>query len=545
MEVLSQGDISQIIKEINQDSEKTRRAYSKRRHDIYVDGGRKFLIEQIRREFDSKAVNEMRLAPINILKKIINVQSTLYSGGVIRSSAFDNETNQGLIDYYVKELKLDQKFQKANRYYNLSSNVVMYVLPDGDKLKACVVPSYLYSIVPKALEPTEIQTYIFNQFVESSQITPNNDLNSATGSQGFSRDVGYKTNGDLVASEEKDATSRNRYIFWSDNEHFTTDQNGSKFKFDQSSGDEQYINPIGRMPVINIAKDRDAEPWAQQGEDLVDIALQFQLGWSDIMTTSKMQGFGILTIISPEEPTNLTLGLNKAVWLKQQEGQQTPSISYVSSNSKISEIKDALMDMLGLILTTNNLSPGSVSGMMQAKNFTSGFQALIESSDLLKSIEEQKPVMRDAEKEFWKVLSLWHNYMFDIGVLNNDAKSLGKFSEDFELSVLYKDVKQLESEQERISAVTSLISLGLMTRQDALKKLNPDLTDDQVTEKLQAIDAEKKQRQVDAEAIFGSNSIQGGLQNGEETSSKETSSKETNGKESQVNITPKTDQANG
>ena len=49
---LSQDTVRQIIEEINGQSELTRRALAKRRHDIYKDGGKHYLIEQIKREFD-------------------------------------------------------------------------------------------------------------------------------------------------------------------------------------------------------------------------------------------------------------------------------------------------------------------------------------------------------------------------------------------------------------------------------------------------------------------------------------------------------------
>ncbi len=65
---LDASGLKQKVSEINQTNEEDRRARSKKRHDIYKDKGKAFLLEELNREFDSDAIAEFRLAPINILK---------------------------------------------------------------------------------------------------------------------------------------------------------------------------------------------------------------------------------------------------------------------------------------------------------------------------------------------------------------------------------------------------------------------------------------------------------------------------------------------
>lgn len=510
----NEGQVKSIVQEIEGTSEGTRKALAKRRHDIYVDGGRKFLIDQIKREFGTEGLKEMRLAPINILKKIVNKKSSVYGRPPVRTVNNGVASDQALVDYYVEELSINELMQKANRYYTLFSNCVIYLFPKGDEIHACVVPPYLYSVVPDSNNPSVINGFIFSKFIEESTYLMQQNLDPASGVQGYNMNPGYKTSGDMVDSQELDTTQHRNYIFWTDQQHFTTDENGNKIALDPSLGPEQFLNPIEAMPVINLAKDRDAEAWAKQGEDMIDLAIALQLGWTDLLTIAKHQGFSILTIVSPEEPKQLTVGINRAVWLKQQEGQTPPSISYVQGNSPLEQYKGLLMDLLGLLLTTNDMSPGSVSGMMQSKNFTSGFQALIEMSDTIQALEEDKPVLRSSEQAMWTVLSQWHNFMYDQNLLNQEAASLGKFSEQFEININFSDMKPIESEQERIAAVKDLMSLNLMTQKDALKKLYPDLTDDQIDQKIEDIAQEKQQRQADAMAMLGAKSTQGGFNDG-------------------------------
>jgi len=104
VEILTDQDITKIIENINCSNEVTRRALAKRRHDFYRDDGKKFLIEQILREFNEDALAEFRLCPINILKKIVNKRSVVYRNQPKRETMVSSD--QALIDYYVKPFAL-------------------------------------------------------------------------------------------------------------------------------------------------------------------------------------------------------------------------------------------------------------------------------------------------------------------------------------------------------------------------------------------------------------------------------------------------------
>lgn len=481
--------VDSVIEEIKGESEVNRRTLQKRRQDIYKDGGKQFLIDQILHEFGKDGLKEMRLAPINLLKKIVNKRSSIYKKAPTRTTT--NPSDQKLVDYYVESMKLNQIMQKANRYFTLASNTVIYTRPHNGKLCANVVPCWLYSIVPNVYDKTKIECYVFNSFIEAGTQTPITQVPSATG-QGTNLATTEKLPGDKVASEENSSlTEARQFIFWTASEHETRNSNGELIKLSPEKGDEQYVNPIGRLPIVNIAKDRDNEPWATQGEDMVDLTIAIQMGWTDVLTIAKHQGFSILTIVSEEEPKQLTIGINKAVWLKSRQGGPTPSISYVQGSSPLSEYKELLMDLLGLLLSTNDMDPQSIGGSKGSRTFTSGFHALIAMADNLEATEADKPTLLDAERDQWDVIKSWHNWMLESGVeMEDESKALGKFSEDFEIQIQYADIKPLESEDEVLNRIEKERKLELITRRDALKKLYPDLTEDQIDEKLKKIEEE-------------------------------------------------------
>lgn len=481
--------VKQVIQDINTESEKTRRALAKRRHDIYKDGGKQFLIEQIRREFNEDAIREMRIAPINLLKKIVNKRASVYKKPPTRTAELDSD--MALMDYYVKELDFNIKMQKLNRYYTLLSNSVAYIRPVGSEMKMDIIPSYLYSVVPNEMDQTKIDAHVFNTFVESMDVAAQANIDAATGVQSFSLEPGY-AHDSAVATGALDTNMRRNYMFWSDQQQFTTDESGTPIVFGEEA---DFSNPIGRSAVINVAKDRDNEAWATQGEDLIDLTLALQLGWTDVLSIAKHQGFSILTIISEEEPKKLTIGVNRAIWLKATNDSPTPSISYTQATSPLSEYTALLMDLLKLMLSSNDMEPGSISNS-GAQQFTSGFHQLIAMSDNIEAIEADKPAMAKAEDECWDVISRWHNYMFESGQLEPEARSLGKFSANFEPNVMFADAKPLDSEDEIINRVKTLRAEGLISRLDAIKRLNPGMTDEMAAAKLLEIDNEAKTRML-------------------------------------------------
>lgn len=482
--------IKSIIAEINDDAEIDRRALAKRRHDIYRDGGKAFLIEQIKREFGNDALNEMRLAPVNLLKKIVNKRASIYKKAPQRKTI--DSGDQKRVDYYVKALKWDQVMQKANRYFTLSANTVIYTRPNGQGgLAVNVVPSYLYSIVPNAMDQTKIDSIVFNAFPQEGIVAPQANTMDVTGQGNFSQQRAIKSNGDKVASNEIDTEDAKMYIFWTPADHFTADGKGSVILNAALDPTEQTINPIERLPITNIAKDRDNEPWATQGEDMIDLTIAIQLGWTDVLTIAKHQGFSILTITSEEEPKKLNIGINRAVWLKQKKDGPTPNIGFVQGNSPLEQYKGLLMELLGLLLTTNDMSPGSIGGQGSAKNFTSGFHALIEMSDNLEAMESDKPIMLDAERDAWQVIAKWHNWLIDSQMASQEIAALGKFTDSFDVQVQYCDAKPLESEQEVITTIQGLKELGLITKKDMMKRLYPDLDEKQIDDKLAEIAKEQ------------------------------------------------------
>lgn len=500
--ILNNDQVKDIVAEIRGKAEVDRRALAKKRIDIYKDGGKAFLIEQIRREFDEDALKEMRLVPLNLLKKVVNKLAGVYKKPPSRKTTAP--ADQALLDYYTKELDFNVVMSKLNRYLVLCSNAALYIRPHKNELKANVVPNYQYSLVPYAQDQCKAGAVVFSAFTQAGRVTPDSGQSSATGVESYSQTSSTKSQGDLVASNEKSSQDSAPFlVFWTDEQHFTTDGEGQVLVAEGVEPEHQAINPIDELSVVLVARDRDNEVWAKQGEDLIDGTIALQMGWTDVMTIAKHQGFSLLTITSAEKPKSINLGVNRAIWNKQTPDGKAASVAYVTAQSNLEAYKGLLTELLGLVLSTNEVTPGSVTGSASPQSFTSGFHALIAASDALGAIEADKPIMLKAEREAWELIAKWHNWMFDQNMLEDEARALGKFTPKFDLSVSFADVKPIESEDDVIKRIKSLKDLGLVTRLDMIKMRYPDMNDDQAKAKLKEIDDESQQRLQNAQAMIG------------------------------------------
>jgi hypothetical protein len=483
---LDKQTVKQIISEITSEGEENRRADMLKRHKIYKDGGKEFLLEAVRREFNEDAVKEMRLSPVNILKKIINMKSQVYKRSPVRET--EMESDQALVDYYTSALGLNVAMQKANRYYNLFANCQLYLRLDGEmKFNLDIVTPYQYSVIPNAYDLSIMEGVVFSTFPKQDELTDQKDAGPATGVQDYNRNKTPESNEALVKFDGVKDDDNTRYVIWTNESYLVVN---SKGQFVEAIN-EELQNPLGFIPAVHLTKDRDNETYSTVGGDMVDLTQTIQLGWSDLLTIAKHQGFSLLTFTGPEAPQKMTIGINRVIWLKQEQDQPTPTVDYVTAASPLSEYKDLLVEQLAMLLSSNDLNPQAVGGTFAANQSTSGFHALIQSADALDSIEHDKPMLKKAEKQLWNIIAAYHNYLADAGMLPEDSLGLGKFSDEFAIDIKYQDVRPLTSESEDIANVQNLLNNGLISRRQALKKLNPDLSDEQVEALLLEISTER------------------------------------------------------
>lgn len=502
-DLLDIGFRKKIIEEINGEENQNRIKECKKKYDIFKDGTKKYVLEQLSKELSPDTVQQMkcRTSDISILRKIIDKKSMVYKDGAYRQ--VNDDVKQSQLDFFVDELDINSKMKKVNKYVELAKNCCAYVLPYSDpltgkkKINVRILLPYLYSVIEDSKNPEVPRVYILSFYNKKNSYQnyaqPNESgvrtKNNYGGS--FSSGDGYDQ---IIADSPNDVGNSEEHIWWSTKFHFTTNGKGEIIEGLQ---EENLLNPIQRLPFVNFAKDQDGAFWAIGGDDLVNGSILINQLLSDMFFIAKMQGQGIFYLIGPKAPKSLKINANDAILMEKKEGDADTQIGFASSNPPLDSHMKMIEQYVALLLSTNNLEAGSIKGELTSTNAASGIQEIIRKSENIDDIQDQREIYLDNEPLLFDIIFRWHNLLLDRNLLDDEYKKIGKVV-DLNFVLKFLETKVYMSEKEKLEIIKMRKDLGLDTLIDSLMRDNKDLTIEQARLKLKELIEEKLKEKSDS-----------------------------------------------
>jgi hypothetical protein len=160
--------------------------------------------------------------------------------------------------------------------------------------------------------------------------------------------------------------------------------------------------------------------------------------------------------------------------------------------------------LVAMLLSTNNLSVGSVKGESSVGNAVSGVSKMLDSAESIEDKYDQQAYFYQAEIELWNKIS---KNMIPYWRMNNllAPKYNREFSPVFELSIVYREPKAVITEKDRIESAILKLNNGLASKELALREIYPDYTEDQIADLMLEINEESQvsmiNKEVNGEAI--------------------------------------------
>jgi hypothetical protein len=146
---------------------------------------------------------------------------------------------------------------------------------------------------------------------------------------------------------------------------------------------------------------------------------------------------------------------------------------------------------VALILSTNNLSTAGVASNLNGGTpFPSGIAMMLDKSESMEDVEDQRQVFIDNEPVMWRIYSKWHALLKSRNELSEKLNSIS-FPENPEVNLQFGQPKAIESEKERLEVLKLKKDLGLVSMIDMIKKEYQGLDDTRATAKLKEILEEK------------------------------------------------------
>ena len=504
-QILNMGMRAKIIDEIMNGPENLQRRLSElRKHEIYRDKNRKWVMNALMREgFKDSTLYQMqnRASNISICRKIVNKLANTYLGGVTRT--VEDANSQESIDAYTDEIDVDTFLKKADRYLQLFRNSLVQVVPVLDTreqkyaLQLRVLAPWQYDVVEDFFDQTKPKVVILSDFVEQHQYTSDFFYDHIGGAQGRRSSGGYSnTQGDMVnqtiADDPADAGTqgdKRTFIWWTDNYHFTTDEKGIII-----DAPDNNANPIGLLPFVNVTGDTDGAYWAKGGEDVTEGSILINKMLTDINFITFTQGWGQLVVSARDVPKKLEGGPDNALIFDLKPDDPQPNVFFATSNPPIESWLNTVKTSLAMLLSTNDLSPRNISASLNVTNVASGVALLIEQSESVSDTQEKQKLFQDKEPMVWEVLRRWHDLYHAKKALVENQQAINPFT-DSNVNVKFHSLKTVVSEKEQLENIQKRKDLGLNTMAELLRIDNPDLSEQESLERAEEIMNEKKDRQ--------------------------------------------------
>jgi hypothetical protein len=489
-----------IIDEINHPTNEARKNEAKKRHEVFKDNTVKYVLKKLQNEGLAPATLTLmsnRAANISIAKKIVRKLARCYENGAVRETGVELLNQQ--VSMLAMLLDFDKNMKKVDRYLRLQRNCMPWFVPEP------VEGSEKFTIKMKVLGPWQydaVENYRDADcpigIVLSDFYSPQNDSNIKSGRNQvtFTDAEGTEWNHDRAGLAQGDnVTSGDHYpatyIFWTAKYHFTCGKNGEIIN---AMSPEDLLNPIGELPGLPMAKDRDDSFWAGGGQDLVDGSILINTLITDLNAIMFMQGWGQMVITGPKGsiPRQFEGGPHRALVLTHdpKKGQGEAKVTVVQSNPPIDGWMRAVEQYVALLLTTNNLSPSSVSGKLDAASLPSGIAMLIEKSESTEDVKDGQADFGKAERHCWRKVAKWVAVYKSRGALAEEFAA-APIPETIAVSTKFKPTEQVVSEGEKLDNMKKKKDLGLVRQVELIMEENPGMTEQEAELKLLQIKKER------------------------------------------------------
>jgi hypothetical protein len=519
-----------LIDEIEGTENRRRKDEAYRRWQVYKDRTADFVIELLLNQFSEDTVREMgySITNISICRKIINKLARVYTHGVTRRVDDDDEATenlQGLEDV----LNANQAMKRANRMLKLQRNVAVYVKPcpyldvAGNTLHRVALnplSPYLYDVVEEYYDRTKPMAYILSNYSPTASLYTTRDpsrardraiggARSGSGLSTHSTNNGLKGDGmdqgiaDKKEDEGREGDTQKLYVVWTDKYHFTmndkgqiVDRNAMPIDINTEDGMDQILNDIGEKPIVKLSIDQDNSFWAEGGEDLVDASIVINSLYSQANNIAVVQGYGQFFMTGKNLPSVQTHGPSKAIIAEYDPAAEDPKpeIGFASANPPLNELRAQIESQIALALTTNDMSTSQVSGSLDSGTMApSGIALIIDKSESMEDVKDQRQIFSDAERELWPIVSKWMQVFNEEGSLDPEQAQY-PLPEDMNISLEYGNHDMIQSENEKLDALAKRKALGLNTMEELIMIDQPGLNEDQAKEKLARVEEQKAER---------------------------------------------------
>lgn len=463
----------QIIEESKSSENTSRKSVSFSQNEIFKDRIYESVKNYLKGFYSQQTIdNTPIISSINLARRIIKKEASLYTKDPEREFYGLSEEQLAVIKQVYEDIKVDSVMQKLNENFKLQEQAHLYVIPRKGKLKAMPLLSHQLDVVPSSEDSEDGEVYILNGFDRTLMSVP-------------ASSVGDNQN-EMIADEDDYKSSLKRNAVWSPMFNFIMNEAG-----DIVSPADQIENPLkGVIPFVDVFNSKDGEYWVRSGSALTDFTIQFCSAMTDILSVSRMQGFGQAFLKAPMNliPQEIQIGTHYVLRLPVDPNNPVETeFGYANANPDLGGSLAVIESLLSAFLTSRGVDPKTVNTKNDSEKFTSGIDRLLSQIEQFTATEQDTCVFEDAEQKLFKIIVAYVNTYGGSSVL--PKYKCAPISPEAYVDVDYKKPQGVMSEAEKLSNIQTRLEMGLITKADAIA-IDQDIDEEQAYEKLERINEE-------------------------------------------------------
>lgn len=409
-----------------------------------------YVLEDLKKQLSPKAYEQIthRVAPINILKKMIDKLSKIYATSPNRDIG-EIESDKDLLQEYEKAFEINTNMTLANEFFNLFKTCLIepYLDTDGTP-KLRTIPSDRFAVFSDDLVDPQRPTHVIK-----------------------------------FMGKYKD---KSIFYLYTDSEFLIVDEFG-EIQTDRMTeiNNPEGINIYGKIPCVYVNRSRHCLT-PLPDTDTLRMAKLIPVLLSDLNYAVMYQSFSVIWTIDANTE-NLVQAPN-ALWNIKSDAtsDKTPQIGSLKPTVDIDQVVGFIKDQISLWFTTRSIKPGAI-GQMSPDEIASGVSKIIDQADTSEDRQKQIPYFVNAEEALWDLII---NYMHPVWMSDKTFQLVGTFSPGAKVEVDFPAQKPMLDQSKTIVDMISLKRDGLITKEMALKNIFPDLPEEQIDEMLKELASE-------------------------------------------------------
>lgn len=330
----------------------------------------KYVLEDLRQQLSQQSFDmiQHRIAPVNVLKRLVDKLSKIYSESPARWLESENPTDAELFGWYSQAMGFNTKMQLSNEFFNLFKNVAIEPYVDNGRPCLRVIPSDRFLVMSmNRADPTKA-THFIKHMGQIQKDLGKDGIKSVEVYYVYTKDefLPINSDGEIVGSVlEESATGG--------------------------------VNPIGRLPAVYASRSM-VNLIPPIDSDTLRMTKIFPVLLSDLNFSVMFQAFSIIYGIDVDNK-DIVMSPN-AFWNFKSDPatQSKPEVGVIKPQVDIQQVVGFIGMQLSFWLQSRGIRPGAV-GNIAPENMASGLSKVVDEMDTYEERQKQVPIFMDVERE--------------------------------------------------------------------------------------------------------------------------------------------------